>query len=97
MKIGDLEVFFHGSSRILLLTLWRHILYKPFSGHIESLFLVDILIIFVEDDTICQESSRLLPGARKVLLASLSDMQKTWKRMNIFRQARELISGIQPH
>jgi hypothetical protein len=44
--------------------------------------------------TICLESSILLPGVRKLLLASLSDMRKTWKRMNICKQARVLISGI---
>ena len=49
------------------------------------------LISVVEDDTICQESSRLFPGVRNVLLASLSDAQKTWKRRNTFRQVGELI------
>jgi hypothetical protein len=39
--------------------------------------LVKILISIEEDDTICQESSRLLQKGMNVLLASLSEMQKT--------------------
>ena len=42
----------------------------------ESRFPVYSLISVVEDDTLCQESSRLLPGVRNVLLASLSDAQR---------------------
>ena len=41
--------------------------------------LIYILISVVEIDTTCQVSSWLLPGVRNVLLASLNDIQKTWK------------------
>jgi hypothetical protein len=37
-------------------------------------------ITVVEDDGMYQESSRLLSGIRNVLLVSLKDKQKTWKR-----------------
>jgi hypothetical protein len=39
---------------------------------------------------------RKYTGVRYVLLASLNDMQKTWKRMTISLQVRDLIYGIQP-
>ena len=42
------------------------------------------LISAEEDDTICQEYSRLLPGARNVLLASLIDMEENDKLVGWF-------------
>ena len=43
---------------------------------LERSYPVYSLFRVVEDDKICQESSRLLPGVRNVLLASLSDAQR---------------------
>ena len=82
LRLTVRKTLFQGSSGILLMILWRHL---------ESWFLVKILSSTVDDDTICQESSRLLTWVRNVLLASLIDMQKTWKRRTISRHRRKLI------
>jgi hypothetical protein len=59
-----------------------------------SCLLVYSHIWIVEDDRICQGSSRLLPEISNLLLTSISDMQKTGKRRTIFRHVRELSSSI---
>jgi hypothetical protein len=55
-----------------------------------------LLSSIVEDVSMSKESSRLPPGVRNVLLASLNDMQKTGKRRTISRYEREPISGKHP-
>ena len=76
-KIMVRKTVFQGSSGILLMIIWRHVIYEAYLGYLESLILLNILSSIVEDETIVHESSGLLPGVKTVLLASLSVLQKT--------------------